>query len=336
MPTVSDKQKMLAYLNRAKENPSNLDERLDTFIQKALQSPDRVPDATIETTELAFCLEVLKVNVDEIKKKALKSAPLLVLGWVYEERYGEDVLSSLRLTSDTVARKEVGKGLFLEDILFSMEHASVDTIALRKKMWSLFIDKVSKGDDGSGLFVFPNGHVSMGIQQTIVRKRCGTTLQFSDETRLGNMVSDASDVRNNQVFNLDTKRLCGVVNNLNLLASSDTRKAIVKCVNTMNVHHPSTLGLSAPEYNTLRTKTNEFLRIVDTWESEIDAMDEETVVCGDSRECQTRIQRLQKLAEIIRSQATTCQRDIIHFRKRNVDRLKKLQNVKHGTGSRWF
>jgi hypothetical protein len=315
-------------LARASSDPTATQLRLDRFIHTALTSPVQTPSDQISTTELAFCLEALGVNVTDIKKKVLKHAPLVTLSWVYTTLYrdqpdagdGRPSIPLLQTYSDAATRKEMGTWLFLEHVLFAAEHTAVDTTVYRKTMWDRFIAKVSKDDDGTELILLPEGTVSMGIQKSIVQARCGVGMKFR-EGRLGDMISDASDVRNKQVFNLPRENLCTIVGDLNLLSSADTRKAISKCVNALNDHPPSTLDLSDKEYSVMKLQADSFLRLVDDWENAIDGTPEGGwSFCGESQDCRTRIQRLQVLAGHIRQQATTCGKQISAFRQRSRKR----------------
>lgn len=324
-----DTASLQSLLARGSDDPTETQLRLDRFMYKALSSPVQTPGDDITTTELAFCLEVLGIDVTDIKKKVLKSTPLLTLSWVFDALYsdqpdignGRPTIQLLRTYSDVATRKVLGTWLFLEHILFAAEQTTLDTKGYRMMMWTRFIDKVSKGDEeNTELFLFPEGHVSMGIQQSIVQKRCGVDMKFS-ENRLGNMISDSSNVPNKQVFNLSKKSLCNVVDDLNTLSSTVTRKAIAKCVNTMNDHPPSTLDLSDPEYTDLRRRTTDFLRTVDEWEQAIDnPVNGGKSLCGESQECKTRIQRLHALAGQARLQSSTCREKITDFRQRSVER----------------
>ena len=300
-------------------------DRLKQFVHFALQSPVEALAVDCETSELAFCLEIIAVNVVDLKAKVLKITPLLSMAWVYDALRTDEHdtpdsshLRVLRTYTDTVARQTMGAGLYLEHLVFAAEHAGIDLGSVRRALWGRFVDAVSSGD--RGLFPIPEGPVSFGIQKAIVRKRCnGSKIHFGD-TRLSDMVVDSKTVTNKQVFNMESEGLCAIVDNLNLMAGADTRKAIVACVNTLNKHHPSTLDLSDAEFSTMREKTTAFLATVDTWEKAVDATDGGKALCGETRDCQTRIQRLQVLTETTRLQARTCQKEIKDFKKRSLER----------------
>jgi hypothetical protein len=304
-------------------------------VQVALQSPVESPDTRVVTTELAFCLETIEVDVSDLKQRALESAPLLAMTWVYEALYSgtsdTSLLNVLRTYSDKDARKVLGAGLYLEHILFASERGSIDTESIRQIMWRRFIDAVSNNDQTSVLYPLPDTMVSFGIQKAIVHHRCGGKQVHFSETRLVNMTKDSETIPNRQVLNLEKDSFCDIVDDLNLMSGIDTRKAIVGCVNTLNTHHPSTLDLSDTEYWTMRKKTTTFLETVDAWEAAVDATDGGKALCGESRECQSRIQRLRMLAETSRTQAQTCQKEIKDFKKRSMQRDR---TVKDGTKPR--
>ena len=314
-------------------------DRYEMFMNTVLvkKSTTSKPDKSVVTKDIAFALEYLKVSPEETQKmkiELVKKTPILALLQVFSQTRSNDVLvslvSELSTESDTNTRSRLLDELFdLEHISNAAELGNVDIETFHMKMWKLFTDSLNV----PGRHIPTN--VSTQIQNSIIKSRCSVEPKFLQET--SEPLSYFKEVfEKDELIDhpLNSNVLCPVVRNLNKVSDKAVKSDIKKCLDLIKLYKPAGLGLTpdSEEFKIIKADVDNFLYITHHW-------DKMSVYACVGNECTSKVDKLQQVADQVRSYASTCTASINKQHKKNLKQRRQTGDKTLTAGEKlwsWF
>jgi len=239
----------------------------DDLLKHLLEASTKTgPPSDMSLQQLAIVIKY-HVGLDSqtsIRTKFVESVPILGLYEASLDTLLPEKLTDLAKRSDSDVRHHLSRTLPLPNLVQAWEKHNKSSDGIRKNLWDLVMTQVSNPT----YLNFPP-HTGKDVQELVVRSRCKEEASFLQYAKRDNLVSiiqqSVPETKEAMYLNMDKKRLCEMVADLNFITRSKTASAIDRCAKDLKEYQESGLSMQNPTYGDFSRDMEYFQEAVKKW-----------------------------------------------------------------------